>query len=256
MPVKIAADLHIHSALSPCGSLEMSPAAIVNRALQIGLDAIAITDHNSVENGFTAAAVGERLGLKVFCGMEAQTEEEVHSLCLFDRRDQAERFYEEIYPLLPPVKNQPDYFGDQVVVDEEDNVVRFEEKLLINSLQLTLPDLLERVRRHDGSLIPAHVESPKYGLLVNLGFVPAELDRALLELSYAVPFAQVLAQYPDFRRRRLIVNSDAHYLSDIGRACTIFEADIASLAALIAAGQEGRYRIGRRDGSGTLRIGE
>ena len=39
-------DLHLHTCLSPCGSLEMSPQRIVETALERGVDAIAVTDHN------------------------------------------------------------------------------------------------------------------------------------------------------------------------------------------------------------------
>ena len=134
----IATDLHIHSTLSPCASLEMSPAAIVRRARELALDVIAVTDHNSVENGFTAARLGEKIGLKVLFGMEAQTREDVHVLCLFEDRRQAERFNERVYALLPDVDNNPDLFGDQVVVDEQDNIVRQEEKLLLNALDISV----------------------------------------------------------------------------------------------------------------------
>ena len=134
----IATDLHIHSTLSPCASLEMSPAAIVRRARELALDLIAVTDHNSVENGFTAARLGEKIGLKVVFGMEAQTREDVHVLCLFEDRRQAERFNERVYALLPDVGNNPELFGDQVVVDEQDNIVRQEGKLLLNALDISV----------------------------------------------------------------------------------------------------------------------
>ena len=58
--MKIATDLHIHSTLSPCASLEMSPAAIVRRARELALDVIAVTDHNSVDNGFSTAGWGRK----------------------------------------------------------------------------------------------------------------------------------------------------------------------------------------------------
>ncbi|MCK7493005.1 MAG: PHP domain-containing protein [Comamonadaceae bacterium] len=111
----------------------MSPRAIVERALELRLDMIAVTDHNSVENALHASALGERLGLRVVCGMEAQTREDVHLLCLFPNPRAAEAFYGRVYPLLPEVANNPDFFGDQVVVDCEDNIVRTEPRLLLNS---------------------------------------------------------------------------------------------------------------------------
>jgi len=146
--MKIKADLHIHSTLSPCGSLDMSPNAIVQRALSLSLDAIAVTDHNSVQNSFYAAEAGKRHGLYFFYGLEAQTAEEAHVLCLFEDRHRTEKFYADIYPSLPDIKNNPDYFGDQVIVDEHDNIIGFEEKLLLNSLNLSISELMEKVLQY------------------------------------------------------------------------------------------------------------
>ena len=241
--MRIAADLHIHSTLSPCASLEMSPAAIVRRARELALDVIAVTDHNSVANGVTAAGLGEKAGVKVLLGMEAQTREDIHVLCLFEDRGQAERFNGIIYSLLPDVDNNPDYFGDQVVVDEQDNIVRQETKLLLNALDLPLLELVEMVRSHGGVSIPSHVEAPPYGLLVNLGMVPAELEDSLLEISYATPARQALKDFPDLKRHPLLRNSDAHFLKDIGRARTIFQSPSASLPALVAAARAGAFQV-------------
>ena len=241
--MKITADLHIHSALSPCASLEMSPTAIVRRAREAGLDLIAITDHNSMENGFIAATLGEKSGIKVLFGMEAQTREDVHLLCLFEDRLQAEGFNERIYSLLPDVPNNPDYFGDQVVVDEQENIVRYEEKLLLNALAISVPDLVELARFHDGIVVPAHVEAPPYGLLVNLGMVPAELEGSPLEIACDSPRESVLRAFPALVRYPLLRNSDAHFLKDIGRARTIFSATSLSLPVLQAAARAGAFQV-------------
>jgi len=241
--MKIAADLHIHSALSPCASLEMSPTAIVRRAQEAGLDLIAITDHNSVENGFVAAALAEKTGIKVLFGMEAQSREDVHLLCLFEDRLQAERFNERIYSLLPDMPNNPDYFGDQVVVDEQDNIVRYEEKLLLNALAISVPELVELVRSHDGIVVPAHVEAPPYGLLVNLGLVPVELEGSPLEIGCESSRESVLRAFPALARYPLLRNSDAHFLKDIGRARTVFSAASPSLPALLAAARAGAFQV-------------
>ena len=241
--MKFAADLHIHSTLSPCAALEMSPAAIVRRARELALDMIAVTDHNSIANGLTAERLGEKAGVKVLLGMEAQTREDIHVLCLFEDRKRAERFNERIYASLPAVSNNPDFFGDQVEVDEEDNIVRQEEKLLLNALDLPLVDLLDLVGAHGGVSIPAHVEAPPYGLLVNLGMVPAELAGSLLEISYAARAPQVLKDFPDLKRHPLLSSSDAHYLKDIGRARVVFEAPSPSLNGLVAAARAGSFHI-------------
>jgi predicted metal-dependent phosphoesterase TrpH len=241
--MKIKADLHIHSTLSPCASLEMSPAAIVKRARDLGLDLIAVTDHNSTENGFIAASLGEAAGLRVLFGMEAQTREDVHMLCLFARRSEAERFNERVYSLLPDVRNNPDFFGDQLVVDEQDNIVRHEEKLLLNALDISIPDLLELVKSHGGVSIPAHVEAPPFGLLVNLGMVPDELAGAVLEVSCAVKAERARQAFPVLANHPLISNSDSHFLEDIGRAFTTFAALSPSLPDLLEAARTGAFQV-------------
>lgn len=239
--MRLVADLHIHSALSPCGSLEMSPREIVQRARSRGLDLIAVTDHNSMANAFhAAAAAGGRP--RVLFGMEAQTREEVHVLCLFAERAPAERFYEEIYPLLPDVPNNPDYFGDQVEVDADDEVVRFEPRLLLNALEVSIDELQQSVENRGGIVIPAHIESPHYGLLTNLGFIPPTLADGLLEISCGTDADALYSAFPHCRGAALVTFSDAHYPADIGRACTVFEVPEFSLSALQQAGREGRLQ--------------
>ena len=150
-------------------------------------------------------------------------------------------FNERIYGHLPDVKNEPDYFGDQVVVDEEENIVRHEDRLLLNALALSIPELLELVNAHNGALIPSHVESASFGLLVNMGMVPRELQECVLEISHAASGDDVKRSFPGLDRFPLITNSDAHYLEDIGCAYTVFEAEALSLAALIKAAKAGDF---------------
>jgi PHP family Zn ribbon phosphoesterase len=223
--MKINADLHIHTALSPCGSLDMTPNAIVKQAKARGLDVIAITDHNSVENSYYVGELGEREGLTVIYGMEAQTMEDVHLLCYFQEKRQSEAFYSDIYPQLPDLKNNVRYFGDQAVVDLDDNVVRFEDKLLLNSLTLSIGEVVEKVKKHDGIVVPAHVDSEKFGLLFHMGFVPPELEDAVLEVSFHHTPEDLFGLHPGLRAFPIVTNSDAHFLADIGRAYCVCDVD-------------------------------
>jgi PHP family Zn ribbon phosphoesterase len=225
----------------------MSPAAIIRRAREMHLDAIAVTDHNSMANCFYAAEIGSKNGVRVFFGMEAQTREDVHILCLFQDRRRAEEFNERIYAWLPDVRNNPDFFGDQVVVDEKDEIVRHEDKLLLNALDASIPELLELLRQYQGFAIPSHVESAPFGLLVNLGLIPRELDGSVLEISCAAQPDAALKAYPALAHYPLISNSDAHFLKDIGRAYTVFDAAAPSLSALIEAAGQRAFRVVRRD---------
>jgi len=117
----LSCDLHIHSTLSPCGSLEMSPINIIAKAKEVGLHVISITDHNMVENCLYANEIGKKFGITVLFGMELQTLEEIHLLAFFDTYNLALAFQEKIYNLLPDIQNDADYFGDQVVVNEEND---------------------------------------------------------------------------------------------------------------------------------------
>lgn len=218
--MKIRCDLHIHSALSPCGSLEMSPEAIVKKALNLGLDCISVTDHNAVYNSLSACRAAKKAGLGCIPGIEVQTEEEVHILCYFREVSSIEKFYTELYTFLPDMPNNPDYFGDQVFVDEDSEIRGFEERLLLNSVMLSVPDLVEMAKRYAGFVVPAHIESDKFGLMYNLGFLPQELSDCNLEISYNAVMNEVLKTYPLLGDYTFISNSDAHYLSDIGRAYT------------------------------------
>lgn len=244
--MRIAADLHIHSTLSPCASLEMSPRAIVDRAMELGLDLIAVTDHNGVENALHAWAYGRSHGLRVICGMEAQTSEDVHILCLMPDPAAADALYERVYPLLPDVPNRPDFFGDQVVVDCEDEIVRVEPRLLLNSLDMSIAALADLVRSLGGVVVPAHVESAHSSLLANLGFVPPELSGCPLEISYNASEEDTLARFPALAGCRLVSGSDAHYLADVGRAFTVYESRDPSISSLYEAARSGRYRIERK----------
>ena len=245
--MKIRADFHIHSALSPCGSLAMSPTAIVRRAKSLGLDLIAVTDHNSCENGFYAARVGETLGVRVIFGMEAQTREDVHLLCLFEDRQNAEKFGETVYSYLPEIPNNSDFFGDQAVVDEAENIVRFERKLLMNALDLSIPELIEQVRCHDGFIIPSHVECPPFGLMQVLGLVPEDLRECVLEISCRSTREQAVGLFPELKRFPLIRNSDAHFLQDIGRIYSVYDADEPSLASIYRAARDGHFSIRKKN---------
>jgi len=241
--MKRIVDLHIHSALSPCGSLEMSPAAVVARARTLGLDMIAITDHNAVANACVAVDAGLREGVHVVAGMEAQTREGVHVLCYFPTPAVARAFHEEIYPFLPDMKNNEEFFGDQVEVDLDDNVVRFEPRVLLNSLEISIDELVGRVRNHDGEVIPAHVESDGFGLLPHLGVVPPDLDLKILEISWPHTGAQVLEMYPGLAAHSLVSHSDAHYLRDVGRAAMEVEMRELGFPALFTAYRAGACEI-------------
>ena len=237
------ADLHIHTLLSPCGDLEMSPANIVAKAKEKQLDIIGITDHNSTLHGRLTQKLAEKEGITVICGAEVNTKEEVHCLAFFETDVTLALFQKFLEKQLPPVKNDIHRFGYQVVIDEEENIIDEAPYLLLTGLYAGIDKVEEVVHELGGIFIPAHVDRPYYGLLSQLGFVPPDLKAEALEISrHTIP--------DEFDRQQglkgkytFLKNSDAHYLKDVGRAYTEMwlEAPTFSEIKMALANENGRY---------------
>lgn len=169
------AELHIHTVLSPCAGIEMIPPLIVQEAISQGINLIAITDHNASYNASAVIQAAKGSGLTVLPGMELQTEEEIHSICLFDTLDQLDELQKIVDSKLPDMKNNIEYLGEQFVVDDEGEFIRREERLLITSAKLSIDKAFEIVTNLGGLFIPAHVNREAYGIISHLGFIPPDL---------------------------------------------------------------------------------
>ncbi len=211
------ADLHLHTVLSACAEVEMIPPLIVRRALELGLDWLAVTDHNSAANVRAVCAAAEGSGLAISPGLEVESREEVHIVCLFDAAEQAEAWAEVISQHLPPLRNDERHFGAQFVVDATGDYVRSEERLLQTSVDLSVEEIVRGVAALGGLAIPAHVDRPANSLLVNLGFVPVGLDIAGLEISARTSGAQFRQAHPELAHLGLLCSGDAHRLSEMVR---------------------------------------
>ena len=249
-----SADLHIHTCLSPCASLDLSPLKIIERARTKRLDIIAITDHNTAKNVQVVMRLGEAGGLKVIPGMEVQTREEIHLLALFPDGGSVALWDEEVYRHLPDVKNNPDVFGDQPIVDPEGNILQFEERLLINSLDLSLEEVKRRVEGHGGLIIPSHFDKGSYSLISQLGLIPPHLELEGLEMSRRMEGRQLGTFHDPSPSIPRIISSDAHSLEDIGTAYTGFLMTEPTLEELRLAlrGQGGRRITRRVDGGAAI----
>jgi 3',5'-nucleoside bisphosphate phosphatase len=192
----------------------MIPPLIVAEALSKEINLIAITDHNATANisAVQKAALGTEL--VVLPGVELQTREEVHSLCLFDSLDQALEFQVWIDGKLPGTKNNADFFGEQFVVDETGDFIRREDRLLLNSVAASLNEAFEQVSKLKGLFIPAHINRQAFGLLANLGMVPSEIPFEALEISRHIQPDAAAALYPQIKKYPLIQNGDVHFLDD------------------------------------------
>ena len=219
---KYKADLHIHSCLSPCGDWDMSPRRIIEKSLEVGLDLIAICDHNTVENAGVAIREGEKQGVPVLPGMEICSKEEVHILALFPDLDPARSMQSYVYANLPG-ENKPEVFGCQVVANENDEVLAENPRLLIGATRLGLRDIVQKTHELGGLSICCHVDRPAYGVINQLGFIPADLALDGVEVSRHVRLADAHTAVAGVENFSCITTSDAHFLEDIGQVWTNFE---------------------------------
>lgn len=213
------ADLHIHSTLSPCASLDMSPRRIVAEARRTGLDLIAICDHNAAENGRYVRRLAAGTPV-VLMGMEIQTAEEVEVLAYFADEENSLLLEQELQQSLPGIPCDPELFGDQVVVNEEGEIVRRVERLLLSPVALTLSEVVRRVEELGGLAIPAHVDRVPGGMLAVLGLFPEGDWPPAVEIAPWTSLSDAYEIWPGLRGRPILRGSDAHYPEEIGRAWT------------------------------------
>jgi predicted metal-dependent phosphoesterase TrpH len=208
------ADLHVHTVVSPCADIEMIPPLIVQEALARGINLIAITDHNTGANVAAVQKAAAGSDLTVLPGMELQSREEVHMLCLFDTLAQLAAWQAFVDARMPPLENNIDYFGEQFVVDETGDFIRRETQLLLTSANLSLKEAAQEVLRLGGLAIPAHVNRPAFSLMANLGFIPPDLPVAAMEISRHLTPTQARVQFPQLQDFPLVQNGDVHRLDE------------------------------------------
>lgn len=216
MFTKYKIDLHIHTALSPCADDEMTPPKIIHAARAKGLHMIAVTDHNSAANAAAVTEAAAGSGIVVIPGMEVQTREEVHLICLFETGADITAFQDFIQQKMPSLKNNTRAFGHQRVMNGKGEPVREEEKLLLTSADLSVEEVTKTVKDRGGICIPAHVNRPSYSLLASLGFIPPSVEVAAVEISRHTNAEEARFIFPELKNYNIIGSSDAHVLTDIG----------------------------------------
>ncbi len=209
------ADFHIHSLLSPCADIEMTPHHIVCRAAENGVGLLAITDHNVSGNVRAALASGQEYGVTVWPGLEVECQEGAHIVVLFDGMRKLLTFQGVVDQNMSGLKNNPEKFGGQFVVDENDDFVCEEERLLLAPVALTAKQINKLAGEIGGVAIAAHVDRPSYSILTALGFIGPDDGFAAAELS-----RHALKELGEKKLCRLVgglpylTNSDAHTMDE------------------------------------------
>lgn len=216
------ADLHIHSCLSPCAELDMTPRRVINSALGKGLHIIAIADHNSAENTEVAVRTGQEQGITVLPAMELTSQEEVHVLAIFDSTENTASLQEIIYNKLQDGCNDELNIGYQLIVNESDEILAYNRKLLIGATSLPLGELVRSIHDFGGLAIASHIDRGHFSVISQLGFIPDDAAFDALEISYNMGRQDAAVQFSNYAVIPWITSSDAHNLNDIGRRTTTF----------------------------------
>lgn len=220
MELKIyKADLHIHTCLSPCADLYMTPKRIIATAIEKGIDIIAVCDHNSAENVPFAMRAGKKFGITVIGGMEITTSEEVHIVALFESYNSLLEMQYKVYQELEGENNEK-LFGVQAVVNEYDEVLSLNNKLLIGATKIPLKKTLQYIHKYEGIAICSHIDREAYGIIGKLGFIPPDLEIDAIELSPNANFNELIKTNSEIKNYPTLFSSDAHSLDQIGKTFT------------------------------------
>lgn len=213
--MKLYYDFHIHSCLSPCGDTDMTPNNIVNFAKIMGYDVIALTDHNTALNCPAVAKIAKEHGITFIPGMELCTSEEVHIVCLFYILEDALEFSEYVKSTMPPIKNKPAVFGEQLICDENDNVIGQEDILLVTASGISTEKVVKKVAEYNGICYPAHIDRSSFSILSNLGIIDEYFGFKCAEIYDIEREKELKEKYPYLNHLKLLSDSDAHYLENM-----------------------------------------
>lgn len=211
-------DFHIHSCLSPCGHPNMTPSNIARMAALQGYDIIAVSDHNSTGNCRAVIRAATEAGIIAIPAMELTTSEEVHILCLLPSEDVADRFGKYVYEKLPAVPNRADLFWEQTLMDSDDNILGYEDRLLINATGISVQDVPALLESFGGVAIPAHIDRSSFSILSNLGFMDSSLGFKTVEISRQCDPRELIKNHSYLEGLSYLVNSDAHDLYSLEKA--------------------------------------
>lgn len=198
----------------------MTPLRIVEKTASLGLNIIAVCDHNSMENAEVTRKLAKGKGINAVPGLEITSSEEVHIIGLFRGIDHALKMQGVVYEKLQPGENDENAFGMQVIVDEHEEVLGFNKRLLIGSTNLSVNQIIDIIHSFEGIAIAAHIDREGFGIIGHLGFIPSGLKLDALEISSNVSVEEARERFKEYSHIPWIRSSDAHKLDDIGKVST------------------------------------
>ena len=214
-------DLHVHSCLSPCADDDNTPNNLAGMAAVCGLQIMALTDHNTCKNCPAFFAAAKKYGIIAVAGMELTTAEDIHMICLFEDIDDAMRFSDEIENRRIKIENRKDIFGNQLIMDENDEVIGEEPYLLSNATTVSVDDVTDLVESFNGICYPAHIDREANGIISVLGMLPETPRFKCVEFHSAEKIADCEERF-GVKDKVKVVSSDAHYLGDVNESENYF----------------------------------
>ncbi len=206
-------DLHIHSCLSPCADNDCTPNNLAGMGVLAGLEIMALTDHNTCKNCPAFFDAARRHGIVPVAGMELTTAEDIHVICLFPTLEAAMEFDLAVGKRRILVKNRPDIFGEQLILDSDDKIIGTDEFLLSNATDISVSECFAFTRSHGGICYPAHIDRESNGIVSVLGTVPHDLPITCVEFHDEAKIDEYRSILPP--DCRTVVGSDAHFLWDV-----------------------------------------
>ena len=226
-------DLHLHSCLSPCGDMDMTPNNLVNMAKLLGLNVIALTDHNSSRNCAAAMAVGREIGLTVIPGMELTTCEDIHVVCLFPDLEKAMEWDAYVDKHRIKVRNRPEIYGRQVMMNEYDEETGEIEHLLLPATEISIMNAYPTVKAFGGICYPAHIDRDSFSVLSVLGEIDESCGFRTAELADFSKLQELKKHHPILNAMTIVTDSDAHYLENMREASYWLETDDLTAKAVL-----------------------
>ena len=232
---RFIADLHIHTCLSPCSEVDMTPRRIIEMAISKGLDIIAISDHNSAENAEITVRMAREKGIMALPAMEITSSEEAHVLAFFGSVEKALAMQEIVYAKLSKAANDEKLYGYQLIVNEVDEILEFNKKLLIGATSLPVKELVDAIHANNGLAVASHIDKESFSVVSQLGFIPYDIQFDGLEISYNSDRQKAESMFSEYTSIPWITSSDAHQLGDIGKKSTSFFLNEASFEEIVLA---------------------